>query len=119
MDNEYIWILRILPALPGVIFIVTGYITLKFPPKSVNWWYGYRTTNSMRSQEIWEYAQHYSSVEFMRLGGIQAILGILVGFTVANEIFPVAYLLVSCIACAIAGFIRTESELRNKFPEAH
>lgn len=119
MINEYMWVFYILPALPGVIFVITGYITLKFPPKTIRWWYGYRTATSMHSQETWTAAQEFSSKEFIRLGFLQMIIGLFVGFTVANEIFPVAYMLVSSIACAITGFIRTETHLRNKFPELH
>jgi uncharacterized membrane protein len=49
--------------LCGLLFIIAGYILLKFPPKNINSLYGYRTSSSMENQEKWDFAQNYSSKE--------------------------------------------------------
>ena len=85
----------------------------KFPAKKRNMLYGYRTTSSMKSQESWDVAQAYGARESMRLGAIQAVVGLAVGYTVANEVFPVAYIIVSAVACGIALIARTEIEVRR------
>jgi uncharacterized membrane protein len=105
--------LHVLPALPGVIFLIAGALMQKFPAKKRNMLYGYRTTSSMKSQESWDVAQAYGARESMRLGAIQAVVGLAVGYTVANEVFPVAYIIVSAVACGIALIARTEIEVRR------
>lgn len=105
--------LHFLPVLPGVVFSIVGLILQYFPPKKINFLYGYRSKLSMSSQELWDVAQRISAKEMIRLGLIQAIVGLLVGYTVANEVFPVAYILVSAVACGIAVMMRTETQLRS------
>ena len=47
--------------LSGIIFIITGFVMFKFPPKNINMLYGYRTTRSMKNQEQWDFSQKYSA----------------------------------------------------------
>ncbi len=114
MSGEYI--LRFITILPGIAFLFSGLLLKKFPAKKPNALYGYRTSTSMKSQETWDAAQQIGAQESIRLGLIQIVIGLAVGWTVATEVFPVAYLLVSALACAIALLMRTESKLRSLFP---
>jgi len=43
--------LFLIPSTSGLIFILAGFIMLKFPPKKINSLYGYRTSSSMKNQE--------------------------------------------------------------------
>ncbi len=60
--------LFLIPFSSGVIFILAGFIMLKFPPKEINHLYGYRTKSSMKNQPRWSFAQKYSSIEMIKLG---------------------------------------------------
>ena len=53
--------LTLILILTGFIFYVAGLIQAKYPPKKINHFYGYRTSTSMRSQEIWDFSQQYSA----------------------------------------------------------
>lgn len=71
MKNELLSLLGELmeiPALCGPIFMITGFIMLRFPPKKINWLYGYRTSRSMKSQENWNFAQIYSAKQMVLFG---------------------------------------------------
>ncbi|PWB20750.1 hypothetical protein DCO46_20195 [Flavobacterium sp. HTF] len=56
-----------------------------FPPKSINSFYGYRTSNSMKSQAKWDFAQKFSATLSLILLSpsviIQALLYYLYGST--------------------------------------
>lgn len=52
----------------GGTFAFAGFIQRRFPPKKINYLYGYRITTSMRSQEAWDFAQAYSARQIIRLG---------------------------------------------------
>lgn len=40
-----------------IIYILGGMLLIFFPPRNINSIYGYRTTKSMKSNEVWVYAQ--------------------------------------------------------------
>lgn len=69
--------LFLIPVCSGVVFILAGWVMLKFPSKKINSLYGYRTINSMKSQEHWDFAQNYSSKEMRRLGSLLLLSGLI------------------------------------------
>ena len=103
--------------LIGGIFTAVGMITYIFPPKKINYIYGYRTNSSMKSQERWRFAQQYSSVLMIKYGilllGI-ACLGLFFSISesidfyigIALSLFPIVLL-----------FLNTEKAIKTKFPE--
>ena len=50
---------RICFLLPGFVFLVAGLVLLRFPPKKINGYYGYRTARSRRDIDSWNFAQRY------------------------------------------------------------
>lgn len=77
----------------GPVIIAISIIFIKFPPKKINNIYGYRTKNSMKSQEMWDYANTTFAKNFLYIGIITTtaqviatlffdhIIGIFVGLT--------------------------------------
>ncbi|MEP1097114.1 MAG: SdpI family protein [Cyclobacteriaceae bacterium] len=104
-------------AITGPIFIIAGILTSKFPPKSINSLYGYRTASSMQSQERWDFAQKYSSVEMIRLGillTVSSTLGLIVDF---GEVTAVLIGLGFVLLVAVLLIVRTERAIKSRFPE--
>lgn len=62
-----------LPLIVGAIFFLAGLVLLKFPPKEINFLYGYRTAQSMANQEKWDFAQKYAAKQMM-IGGLFLLL---------------------------------------------
>ncbi|MFL0251063.1 SdpI family protein [Clostridium neuense] len=60
----------------GAAFIICGFILMKFPPKSINDIYGYRTSLSMKNQDTWDTAQKYGGYSMIMLGIANGIFGI-------------------------------------------
>ena len=54
--------------LCGLIYIITGQLVLRYPPKKINDFYGYRTARSKRSQAHWDFAQKESSKYIIQSG---------------------------------------------------
>ncbi len=69
--------LFVIPVTAGIIFIIAGFIMLKFPPKNINYLYGYRTKSSMKNKERWDFAQRYSASQMIKLGGLLALSSVL------------------------------------------
>lgn len=65
-----------IPVIVGIILTIAGLILKIFPPKKINWIYGYRTSTSMKNQDTWDTANRYSA----KLMTICGILLIIIGF---------------------------------------
>ncbi|MFY7862055.1 MAG: SdpI family protein [Chitinophagales bacterium] len=57
--------LLLLPILLFLIFLSIGWYQSKYPPKSINSLYGYRTARSLKSQKNWDFAQSMSAQMMM------------------------------------------------------
>ena len=45
--------------LPGLLVLLIGCILYRWPPRNINWFYGFRTHYSMRNEENWHEANSY------------------------------------------------------------
>jgi len=101
----------------GGCLLLAAAIMLVFPPKKINVLYGYRTVASMKSQERWEFAQKYSTIQMIKA----SVFMIVASF--AGYLFPdsgLTDLIASFIISASAicyMFITTERKLKKQFTE--
>ena len=104
-----------LPILIGTIFIIVGLAMIIFPPKKINDLYGYRTQNSMKNIECWNFAQGYSARLLILLGvifSIIAIIGLFVNLRKSISLIITMFLML--FFCGIIVFI-TEKKIKEKF----
>ena len=57
-----------------VLMILVGIIMFKYPPKKINFFVGYRTVNSMKNKEIWDFSNKYCGKLFTIVGLIMLIV---------------------------------------------
>ncbi len=107
----------LIPLAVGPIFFIIGLIQLKFPPKKINHTYGYRTKSSMRSQEIWDFAQQFSAKEMIKGGSFFLLLAGVGTVVKVNEILGTSLMLILVIGFAIFMFSRTEKAINKQFPQ--
>ncbi|WP_086478465.1 MULTISPECIES: SdpI family protein [Arenibacter] len=100
--------------ITGIGFILIGWISLKYPPKKINNWYGYRTSSSKKSQERWDFAQHYSSKEMIRMGFLLILISFLGFFMAPSIVEGFAGILIILILTMILLY-RVERAIKNKF----
>lgn len=113
---KHIFDILFLPALVGVIFVLAAAILYFFPPKKINYLYGYRTTASMKSQARWDFAQRYSAKKMIQAGialCIVSLFGLILPIDeTQNMVLGIFLLVPSCIFM----FLTTERALRKNFP---
>ncbi len=97
--------------LGGIIFL-SGLILRIFPPKNRNWFYGYRSRKSMRSQDSWVSANQYAANLFIYFGLASIVLGFVTYYTGFSYLVPV----VAGLCALIVSIIMTEQYLNKKFP---
>ena len=106
----------ILPFLIGIIFTVTALITLRFPPKKINYLYGYRTATSMKNQQVWDFAQRYSGIKMLQIGLLLIALSWVNLLLDLNDGWQVGIGLALVIISCICLFFFTEKAIKKNFP---
>jgi len=102
-----------MPFFLGIIFLLLGLLLYFFPPKKINIIYGYKTSNSMKSQERWDFAQKFSAVKMIQSGLATLILSLLLFFFHFKENNFVVYAVLIIIVFYIIFF--TEKAIKSKF----
>jgi uncharacterized membrane protein len=115
--NDQINPLTLILGVTGLIFYVAGYIQFKYPPKKINHFYGYRTKTSMRSQEVWNYAQTFSAKKIQHLGVYSFFGGILAYFVNIDQFFAMWTGISLITALPILMIFQIEKELKRRFPK--
>ena len=100
--------------LCGVIYLITGWITLRYPPKKINDFYGYRTSRSKKSQAHWDFAQKESS-KYLIQAGYYCLLGCapFILFDFGKNAIWMAIILVTILPCITLLYI--EKALKERF----
>jgi len=60
----------------SIVIILLGFLFMKYPPKSRNSMYGYRTPMSMKNQDTWDVSQKHSGFIVIILGIINSVFWI-------------------------------------------
>ena len=109
--------LTLILGVTGLIFYVAGYIQFKYPPKKINFLYGYRTTTSIRSQEIWDFSQTLSAKKIQQLGVYLFFGGILAYFINIDHFFAMWIGIPFVIGSPVLLIFQVEKELKRRFPK--
>ena len=100
--------------LCGLIYIITGQLVLRYPPKKINDFYGYRTSRSKKSQAHWDYAQKESS-KYIIQSGYYCLLtcALFILFEIGKAGILIAIILTTLYP--FISVIQTEKALKKKF----
>ncbi|MCW4469134.1 SdpI family protein [Flavobacterium sp. MFBS3-15] len=101
----------------GVVFLVASAIMHFFPPKEINYLYGYRTPASMKTQERWDFAQHYSTKQMFKAAMGLIALSFTGYFFDLPTTVNVSIGLALIVLSAFYMFITTEKAIKSKFNE--
>lgn len=105
---------QLLTALGYLVFmLIVSFIFVKFPPKKINHFYGYRTRRSMANQKIWKIANEYSAKLMVKITLISMVFPPLLYF-----MCPEQNLLISIIihtVLLVSSLYFTEKFLNSDF----
>jgi len=102
--------------ITGGIFAITSMISYIFPPKKINFLYGYRTSSSMKSEERWRFAQRFSAIAMLQSGLAMLLVAGFVSVSKFSEAVNTVIAWTVLIAAIAFLFIRTEHAIKRKFP---
>lgn len=100
--------------LIGPIILLVGYLFKKYPPKKINYIYGYRTPMSMKNENTWKEGNEFSMKMMMNVGVLTTFFQI-----ITHLLFGIgtAIMLSSCflVVALLVMVILTEIHLRKRF----
>jgi uncharacterized membrane protein len=99
----------------GALFLIVALITHQFPPKKINSFYGYRTPNSMKNQERWDFAQPFSCFRMIEGGLFLILISFLKFVIVISEDLEFVISLVSIFGVIVYLIVSTEKALKKNF----
>ena len=89
----------------GLLFLLS-IIFWKFPPKKINNIYGYRTPRTMRSIEIWNFANNIFNRNLLIYSGISLLGSLLLANFSSKELTWQPMILV--LLCVVVSIVKTE-----------
>lgn len=112
---KYIFLNLIFP----LVFLITGYLLKKFPPKDINSYAGYRTQRAKKNIETWNEASKYSArllIYFSLLSEVLTIISLFIlGKSYILEGAGVFIAMSLMIISLVLIVILTENHLKNIF----
>ncbi len=105
----------VLPA--GIVFFLNGKLMQRYPPRWPNYWYGFRTPNSLRTKETFDAANTFSAALMVKYGMLMMIGGLLIGMMYIEKY---GWWFMGCgalivIVSAVLLIIKTEKYLATNF----
>ncbi|GAB3829305.1 hypothetical protein GCM10028895_44000 [Pontibacter rugosus] len=86
----------------------------KWPPRQINWLYGFRTHYAMRNQQNWDEANQYHPKLLIKIG----LIAILTGWILSLFLTPVVALLILVALLVVmlaASIVITNQHLKRKY----
>ncbi|MFD3000814.1 SdpI family protein [Pontibacter toksunensis] len=100
--------------LPGLLVLLIGFILERWPPKRVNWFYGFRTHYSMRNLENWQEGNRYYARIILGIGFISIVVSLLCYYTLPLLLSLLAPLGVMLILFMLS-IVLTNEHLKRKY----
>lgn len=97
----------------GPIFILAGAVLVIFPPKKINYLYGYRTRTSMKNEVNWIFAQKYSGKIMMLLGLAYASALLTLSSFITDETLGLSLGMGAMFLLCFAIFYCTERKIKK------
>jgi uncharacterized membrane protein len=99
----------------GVCIWLIGLYVVRNQPKNRNQIYGYRTPQSMKSQEAWDYAQIHGTRRMIGGAKLLCLLAILAILFPMEEVKATLIGVAIILLALFIPLIQTEKELKEKF----
>ena len=103
--------------LSGGIFYLAALVLSKFPPKKINYLYGYRTKASMKSQESWNFSQNYTSKKMKYISLYIFIIGAFSIFLNIELMWSLWLGIIISVLMPVLMILEVEKELKTRYPK--
>lgn len=100
--------------LCGIGFLLGGLLMMRLPPRTINGWYGYRTSRSMSDQHAWDVSQPIAASLMLKCGAVMTLLSFFGCFFSLGAVVDVCLALGILLFAMFVIFAVTERALRDR-----
>ena len=100
--------------LIGPLMLLISYIFAMYPPKKINYLYGYRTKRSMRNQDCWDFANRHSIRLMWKISLLTCVIQA-IGVILLDEGVALLTATIVLVTTLIYSVYLTEKALKNTF----
>ncbi|MAT90213.1 MAG: hypothetical protein CMC35_05930 [Flavobacteriaceae bacterium] len=97
----------------SLLLLILSWYYKTYPPKKINWLYGYRTRRSMSNPQVWEAANKDSAQRLWQVSWGLVVLGTIL--IVSDVPFPVIIHSAALLLGILYAFLATENYLNKHF----
>jgi uncharacterized membrane protein len=116
--ESYQNVIFIILTIVGVAFLLISVFLMRYPPKEINGFYGYRTSRSMQTIEAWDFSQQYSSKIMVIIGIVYTLLGVSSLFLPKlDDMLSALISIVVVLGGVFVMFYKTEKQLAKRFDD--
>ena len=98
----------------GLLLILLGVAYATYPPKKINYFYGYRTKRTMANQKVWDYANKIGARMMIQVGILSTAIGMIV-YWIYPDVTAVLVQAGVLVAGLIFGLVLCEIDLNKHF----
>lgn len=98
----------------GPLLLLLSIVFKHFPPKKINYLYGYRTKRSMKNQETWDEANRYSPNLMILVSIITTLLQGIFYFTLGPK-YAIGIATAVMVVLVLITIPMTENHLKKNF----
>ena len=99
----------------GAVFMVVAAVLYRFPPKTINSGYGYRTPASMESPERWAFAQRFSAIAMFQSGLGLVVVSVLGCWSPFSQKINNIIAWSAFVIAVVVMLYRAEKAIKRKF----
>ena len=105
-----------------LIMLGAGKWMRDYPPKDINWVFGYRTRRSMKNEDTWAFAHRHAGAMWMKVGTVMLIASLAFCFPFigrSKDVMSIVMLILVPVQTVIIvlSVIPTERALKRTFTE--
>ncbi|MFD2513643.1 SdpI family protein [Pontibacter locisalis] len=100
--------------LPGLLVLMIGFILYKWPPKRINWFWGFRTHYSMRNMENWQEGNRYYAKLILGIGVVSILISWICYYLLpllASLLLPIGFMII----LFMLSILLTNEHLKRKY----
>tara|TARA_B110000003_G_scaffold271561_1_gene305949 strand:+ start:387 stop:737 length:351 start_codon:yes stop_codon:yes gene_type:complete len=98
-----------------IFMLIIFFVYFKYPPKKINYFYGYRTRRSMQNNETWSFANKYAAKLLINFSIYSLFIPPLLYFLYPEYNSIITIIVHTTLTLSVIYF--TEIQLKRKFKE--
>ena len=102
-----------------IFMLIIFFVYFKYPPKKINYFYGYRTRRSMQNNETWSFANKYAAKLLINFSIYSLFIPLFLYFLYPENNFIITIIIHTTLILSVLYFTELQLKIKFKKEENH